>query len=244
MNALRACAAFGAGPPPTLDDAFWRAPFPTNLLVGLIYVLMGLLLVLQQPMRLALIDCCSCWHRWLRCAGSCRRPMAGPAVGQFDRRNGERRLCPRLQRLGQPLPHLVAAVRRGRIQRMGRWRRALDYEPGSISVWPRPVASGTCAGFAGASTGWPVWPSRGQRHGRHACSAQPTACVRDSGRCLPICWRRPLNSPPLVSSTSDGRERAAAAWTAARPPTLDQAVAEALGKGTCAAIPRANALPR
>jgi hypothetical protein len=51
-----ACSAFGAGPPPTLDDAFWRASFPTNLIVGLIYVVMGLLLVLQQLMRLALVD--------------------------------------------------------------------------------------------------------------------------------------------------------------------------------------------
>jgi hypothetical protein len=51
-----ACAAFGAGPPPSLDDAFWRSAFPTNLLVGLIYVVMGLLLVLQQLMRLALVD--------------------------------------------------------------------------------------------------------------------------------------------------------------------------------------------
>jgi hypothetical protein len=51
-----ACATFGAGPPPSLDDAFWRASFPTNLLVGLIYVVMGLLLVLQQLMRLALVD--------------------------------------------------------------------------------------------------------------------------------------------------------------------------------------------
>ena len=31
-----ACAFFGAGPPPILEDAFWRASFPTNLLVGLI----------------------------------------------------------------------------------------------------------------------------------------------------------------------------------------------------------------
>jgi hypothetical protein len=47
---------FGAGPPPTLDAAFWRASFPTNLLVGVIYVVMLLLLVLQQLMRLALVD--------------------------------------------------------------------------------------------------------------------------------------------------------------------------------------------
>jgi len=50
------CGVFGAGPPPALDDAFWRASFPTNLIVGLIYVVMGLLLVLQQLMRLALVD--------------------------------------------------------------------------------------------------------------------------------------------------------------------------------------------
>ena len=74
---------FGAGPPPTLEDAFWRASFPTNLLVGLIYVVMGLLLVLQQLMRLALVDvllvlaplAALCWilpqtHGWARLWGS------------------------------------------------------------------------------------------------------------------------------------------------------------------------------
>ena len=78
-----ACAFFGAGPPPTLDDAFWRASFPTNLLVGLIYVVMGLLLVFQQLMRLALVDvllvlaplAALCWilpqtHGWGRLWGS------------------------------------------------------------------------------------------------------------------------------------------------------------------------------
>ena len=78
-----ACAFFGAGPPPTLEDAFWRASFPTNLLVGLIYVVMGLLLVLQQLMRLALVDvllvlaplAALCWilpqtHGWGRLWGS------------------------------------------------------------------------------------------------------------------------------------------------------------------------------
>src|SRR5262249_60349960 len=78
-----ACAAFGAGPPPSLDDAFWRSAFPTNLLVGLIYVVMGLLLVLQQLMRLALVDvlvvlaplAALCWilpqtHGWGRLWGS------------------------------------------------------------------------------------------------------------------------------------------------------------------------------
>jgi hypothetical protein len=78
-----ACGVFGAGPPPTLDDAFWRASFPTNLLVGLIYVVMGLLLVFQQLMRLALVDvllvlaplAALCWilpqtHGWGRLWGS------------------------------------------------------------------------------------------------------------------------------------------------------------------------------
>lgn len=78
-----ACAFFGAGPPPTLDDAFWRASFPTNLLVGLIYVVMGLLLVFQQLMRLALVDVllvlaplgALCWilpqtHAWGRLWGT------------------------------------------------------------------------------------------------------------------------------------------------------------------------------
>ena len=79
-----ACAFFGAGPPPTLDDAFWRASFPTNLLVGLIYVVMGLLLVFQQLMRLALVDvllvlaplAALCWilpqtHGWGDCGAVC-----------------------------------------------------------------------------------------------------------------------------------------------------------------------------
>ena len=78
-----ACAAFGAGPPPTFDDGFWRATFPTSLLVGLIYVVMGLLLVLQQLMRLALVDvllvlaplAALCWilpqtHGWGRLWGT------------------------------------------------------------------------------------------------------------------------------------------------------------------------------
>jgi hypothetical protein len=53
-NAL--CAFFGAGPPPNLTDSLARSMLPTELLVGLIYVVMGLLLVLQQLMRLALVD--------------------------------------------------------------------------------------------------------------------------------------------------------------------------------------------
>jgi hypothetical protein len=53
-NAL--CAFFGAGPPPDLTDSLARSMLPTELLVGLIYVVMGLLLVLQQLMRLALVD--------------------------------------------------------------------------------------------------------------------------------------------------------------------------------------------
>lgn len=51
-----ACAFFGPGPPPSFDDTLARAMFPTGLIVGLIYVVMGLLLLLQQLMRLALVD--------------------------------------------------------------------------------------------------------------------------------------------------------------------------------------------
>jgi hypothetical protein len=53
-NAL--CGVFGAGPPPNLADTLARSMLPTELLIGLIYVVMGLLLVLQQLMRLALVD--------------------------------------------------------------------------------------------------------------------------------------------------------------------------------------------
>jgi hypothetical protein len=53
-NAL--CGVFGAGPPPNLADSLGRSMLPTELLIGLIYVVMGLLLVLQQLMRLALVD--------------------------------------------------------------------------------------------------------------------------------------------------------------------------------------------
>ncbi len=53
-NAL--CGAFGAGPPPSINDTIWRSMTPSGLLVVLIYVVMGLLLVLQQLMRLALVD--------------------------------------------------------------------------------------------------------------------------------------------------------------------------------------------
>jgi hypothetical protein len=49
-------AVFGAGPPPNFADALARSMLPTELLIGLIYVVMGLLLVLQQLMRLALVD--------------------------------------------------------------------------------------------------------------------------------------------------------------------------------------------
>ena len=49
-------AVFGAGPPPNFADALARSMLPTELLIGLIYVVMGLLLVLQQLMRLTLVD--------------------------------------------------------------------------------------------------------------------------------------------------------------------------------------------
>jgi hypothetical protein len=51
-----ACGAFGAGPPPNLADTLARSTLPDELLIGLIYVVMGLLLTLQQLMRLALVD--------------------------------------------------------------------------------------------------------------------------------------------------------------------------------------------
>ena len=44
------CAVFGAGPPPNLADTLARSMLPTELLIGLIYVVMGLLLMLQQLM--------------------------------------------------------------------------------------------------------------------------------------------------------------------------------------------------
>lgn len=50
------CSVFGAGPPPNLADTLAHSMPPTELLIGLIYVVMGLLLVLQQLMRLALVD--------------------------------------------------------------------------------------------------------------------------------------------------------------------------------------------
>jgi hypothetical protein len=78
-----ACGFFGAGPPPSLDDTLARAMFPTGLVVGLIYVVMGLLLLLQQLMRLALVDvllvlaplAALCWilpqsHSWGRLWGT------------------------------------------------------------------------------------------------------------------------------------------------------------------------------
>ncbi len=78
-----ACAAFGAGPPPNFADTLARSMLPTELLVGLIYVVMGLLLVLQQLMRLALVDvllilaplAAVCWilpqtHGWGRLWGT------------------------------------------------------------------------------------------------------------------------------------------------------------------------------
>ncbi len=80
-NAL--CAVFGAGPPPTFADMLGRSMVPTELLIGLIYVVMGLLLVLQQLMRLALVDvllilgplAAVCWilpqtHGWGRLSGT------------------------------------------------------------------------------------------------------------------------------------------------------------------------------
>jgi hypothetical protein len=80
-NAL--CGVFGAGPPPNLADTLAHSMLPTELLIGLIYVVMGLLLVLQQLMRLALVDvllilaplAALCWilpqtHGWGRLWGS------------------------------------------------------------------------------------------------------------------------------------------------------------------------------
>jgi hypothetical protein len=78
-----ACGVFGAGPPPNLADTLSRSMLPTELLIGLIYVVMGLLLTLQQLMRLALVDvllilapiAAVCWilpqtHGWGRLWGT------------------------------------------------------------------------------------------------------------------------------------------------------------------------------
>ena len=51
-----ACGVFGGGPPANLVDVINQFTLPFELLVGLIYIVMGLLLALQQLMRLALID--------------------------------------------------------------------------------------------------------------------------------------------------------------------------------------------
>ena len=51
-----ACGVFGGGPPPNLVDAFVHTTLPFVLLIGLIYGVLGGLLVLQQLMRLGLID--------------------------------------------------------------------------------------------------------------------------------------------------------------------------------------------
>jgi hypothetical protein len=77
------CGAFGAGPPPNLADTLAKTTLPVDLLVGLVYVVMGLLLVLQQLMRLALVDiliilaplAAACWilpqtHGWGRLWGT------------------------------------------------------------------------------------------------------------------------------------------------------------------------------
>jgi Conjugal transfer protein TrbL len=90
-NAL--CGVFGAGPPPSINDTIWRSMTPSGLLVVLIYVVMGLLLVLQQLMRLALVDVllvCAplaavCWilpqtNGWARLWGSL---FVGTVFAQF-----------------------------------------------------------------------------------------------------------------------------------------------------------------
>jgi hypothetical protein len=50
------CGVFGAGPPTGLIDQLLHLSLPFELLIGLIYTVMTLLLVVQQLMRLALID--------------------------------------------------------------------------------------------------------------------------------------------------------------------------------------------
>jgi len=90
-NAL--CGAFGSGPPPTITDTVWRSMMPAGLLVVLIYAVMGLLLVLQQLMRLALVDvllvtaplAALCWilpqtYGWARLWGSL---FVGTVFAQF-----------------------------------------------------------------------------------------------------------------------------------------------------------------
>jgi len=51
-----ACGVFGGGPPANLAESIYHSAMPFELVIGLIYIIMGLLLVLQQLMRLALID--------------------------------------------------------------------------------------------------------------------------------------------------------------------------------------------
>ncbi len=88
-----ACGVFGAGPPATIDDTIWRSMLPSGLLVVLIYVVMGLLLLLQQLMRLALVDvllviaplAALCWilpqtYGWARLWGSL---FVGTVFAQF-----------------------------------------------------------------------------------------------------------------------------------------------------------------
>ena len=42
------CGVLGAGPPPNLADTLVHSMLPIELLIGLIYVVMDLLLVLRQ----------------------------------------------------------------------------------------------------------------------------------------------------------------------------------------------------
>jgi len=51
-----ACGVFGDGPPPNLADTLAHFSLPFEQLIALIYIVMSVLLVLQQLMRLGLID--------------------------------------------------------------------------------------------------------------------------------------------------------------------------------------------
>jgi hypothetical protein len=169
-----ACAAFGAGPPPGLDDAFWRAAFPTNLLVGLIYVVMGLLLVLQQLMRLALVDVLvvlapSCGvvldpatDQWL-----------GSLVGHPLRGHGVRAVCPG----SDPAPRLQPGDRHAASNRR-RSRAAV--------AWHRRTGAGAEGSGPHARRWW--WRHSDLQPARHGCRSsdrqrrQPGGAGKSFGR--------------------------------------------------------------
>jgi hypothetical protein len=75
------CAALGDVTPPGWDQTPAAGQVLTNIISGLIYVAMGLLLALQTVMRLALVDLLLVVAPRRCCAGSCPRRRAGRACG-------------------------------------------------------------------------------------------------------------------------------------------------------------------